>query len=153
MSKLSDRKKAYDEFIKSQNELIWNDFVEDLKLLFEKYPHIESFETPAYAPYFSDGDSCIYSVNYDLSRMNLKEEEKDEYEDDEDNEVYCEVRQFKKLENGEYYYFTPEKYKPLEEYVDLISLVPESLIEERCEDGVIVFYRSGNISVDDYSHD
>lgn len=156
MSKLQDLSAERNMFIAQMDDKIWQTFLEELKELFAKYPHVLEFSTPGYAPYFADGDACTWSFNTDCSKMAVSEEEKDENEyddDDEDDQSYCNVRQYHDLGNGKYEFITPEKYKPLEEYVELTCCVPDALFEKICEDGRLVFNRDGSFYAEDYSHD
>jgi hypothetical protein len=154
MSKTSELKIEYDSIVKNYSSTIWSAFLEDLKDLFKRNPNINSFSTPCYANYFNDGDACPFYVHSYLSEMDEQESDKDEEDEDEDDENYYEnILEYKNSENGDYTRICPEKYLPLEEYVNLIECVPEHLLEEKCSDGQIVFYRNGDIKIEDYSHD
>ena len=141
---------------KQLDNQVWGTFLEELKLIFEENPQVESFSTPAYANYFNDGDSTPWYLHSDMSRMELidevENEEDDEDEDDYDDQIYCEVRKYTKV-NGEYTYVLPDKYKPLERYVNLLDQVPDRHFEKLCEDGKIIFHRDGSITIGDYRHD
>ena len=151
MSKLDELNDA----LKTLNDRIWDTFLMELKLLFEKYSNVNAFSTPGYANYFNDGDACPYGFHNDMSRMHLitqeeKSSEEDEYDDDEESGYYYNCRKYNK-DSGEY--TTLPGYEPLEEYFRLISLVPDYLFEKQCEDGLLMFYRDGRIKAEDYSHD
>lgn len=156
------------KFLEAHDKLIWDTFLVELRYLFEKYPNVKSFSTPAYANYFNDGDPCEWEFYSDSSTMQLIDEDltEEEIEENEDNGwpngipycecydwVYDEKGKHKEDENGLWVKTRPEKYKPLEEFVELIDIVPEHHFRAICDDGQIVFKRDGSISVDDYNHD
>lgn len=155
------------KFLEAHDKLIWDTFLVELKALFEKYPNVKSFSTPAYANYFNDGDPCEWGFYSDSSTMQLIGEELTEEEEEENNDngwpngrPYCECTEYQVEngervidENGRWIKTLPEKYKPLKEFVELIDIVPEHHFRAICDDGQIIFKRDGSISVDDYNHD
>ncbi len=143
MSKLQELAQARTAFIEQNDKDSWAAFMEELKAIFEKYPNVNSFETPCYANYFNDGDACHWYCHTDMSKMYTNDEEIDQ-DDEEENQPLCEISRNDR-ESG--------KYTPLNEYYELISLVPDDLLEKQCEDGQIEFYRDGSVKIGDYSHD
>jgi hypothetical protein len=139
MNKITELAKKMGTVLEEISREFLVEFKEQLSKLFEKYPQVEYFSTPAYTNYFNDGDPCYYSVREYLSKMypSPKNPETDEYYED------------------TYYDDSPdvEAFLPLKEYVELISLVPNSVLEEVYEEGEICFYRDGKSEVVDYNHD
>lgn len=59
------------------------------KEIFETFPEVKAIGWTQYAPYFNDGDACVFSVHEICFKLNELEEKSDEDEDyDEDSDFY-----------------------------------------------------------------
>lgn len=73
---MNDRLKALKENLQTLREKAKLEYQaalkEAAKEIFEKYPKLESFSWTQYAPYFNDGDECVFRVNevYQVNGLN-----------------------------------------------------------------------------------
>jgi hypothetical protein len=139
---LAEYKKARQELKK----LFEKTFVEGSKELFEKYPKMDSFGWPQYAPHFNDGDPCIFSVRAYEETIHINgdrfyDEDYDEEVDQSDGCLAAEAE---------------EKVRWAEEATDeictFINMFDDDDLAEFGE-GLITVYRNGKIEEDYYDHD
>jgi hypothetical protein len=58
------------EFLAARQAAAKTAFDEVSKSLFDEFPPLESFSWTQYAPYFNDGDECVFSANTDYPTVN-----------------------------------------------------------------------------------
>jgi hypothetical protein len=62
----------------SAEDLAKTQFARIARLIFEAYPAVESFSWRQYAPYFNDGDECVFRVHTDLEEIEVNGVEYDD---------------------------------------------------------------------------
>lgn len=125
-------------------------FVEASKELFDEYPELKSFGWTQYAPYFNDGNPCVFSVNGDSPTINGYDTGCDQYvgvEGEEDGE-------YEESEDGP----TKEQEKlhmlVLKPIARLISTLPRDIMEEIFgADTRVTITRSGKVINGETNHD
>lgn len=116
--------------------------------LFDKSKKIESIGWTQYTPYFNDGDSCEFGVNFDLYINGS-----DQYDiEDEDNFFkehlgYGDSRRV----NPNY---DPNEAKILEDFQLLLQEIPEDFYEDLFGDHAqVTMHKDGRIEVEEYDHE
>jgi len=61
-------------------------FLEASKELFDEFPELVSFGWEQYAPYFNDGDPCVFSVHADYPTINGYDTRRDRFVDNDEQE-------------------------------------------------------------------
>ncbi len=126
MTKLEALKEKHAELRKQIVEESKAFFKEESRVLFDKYPAMESFSWRQYTPHFNDGDACVFNVYSDAEINGV-----DEYDDDE-----------KKL---------PEKtYHAVSKFVDAID---SDTMKEMFGDHVKVIATRDGVTIEEYEHD
>jgi len=119
-------------------------FTEAAKELFEKYPELASFGWEQYAPYFNDGDACVFSVHADYPTINGYDTGADRFVDgsygNEDGEL-----------TNEQASFIDKVKKPI---AALINTLPDDIMQEIFgSDTRVTITQDGKITNDETSHD
>lgn len=129
---------AFNKKRESLVEQLRQDFPALLKPLFEKYPEVKRVSWTQYAPYFNDGEECIFSVHNDDINLNGKDSNGyDNGYDDEDEEESTEI-----------------PVSVYEEFIEILTSVPDEFYEDLFGNHVEVTVKSdGTIDVDSYEHD
>jgi hypothetical protein len=167
---MNNLKTIVDDFIKAQEEFQTKaqaSMKEAFKAIFDAYPGIQGFRWTQYAPYFNDGEECVFSVNeISVFGGNLEEDDIDSItgwgDYDGDNELvftdgYRETNTFAwdrpfVLQAG-----SNALKKNAPEVSDLVSALQSGALEDvmRATFGnhVQVTANRGGFDVDDYDHD
>jgi hypothetical protein len=100
-----------------------------------------------YTPYFNDGDPCEFWVNEVYCKTSKNDEDDGDYEDGFISSYS--VKYIEGLEVSE-----QEKLaKQINEAGELISSIPESVLQNTFGDGYQITVTADGIDVDDYDHD
>lgn len=129
------------EFLKNQAQTL---FVGAAKELFEKYPELASFGWEQYAPYFNDGDACVFSVYADYPTINDYDTGSERFVngayENEDGELTSEQATF-----------IDKVRKPI---AALINTLPDDIMQEIFgSDTRVTITQDGKITNDETSHD
>lgn len=121
-------------------------FAASIKEFFENHPTVEAIRWDQYAPYFNDGDPCVFSVNEVTVLLSDKvgveiDEDADEDDYDEDNFVYSYGLKDDKLE------------KAISELNDDFSEIEDFLEKKFGSDSRITINKSGEATIDECDHD
>lgn len=114
-------------------------FAEYSKKLFQDHPDLVSFSWTQYTPYFNDGDACHFGVN---SYLNVCFSNGDEMED-------WEIGYSRKYAEG----FSEDHMVAADRAHELVSGVPEEVMEKLFGDHVEVTVYSDRVEIEDYYHD
>jgi len=117
----------------------------------KEHPEVEALRWTQYAPYFNDGDPCVFGVNEPSVKLVVTEAsdedpiDVDEDNDDEDNEGFL------------YRYELPDGHDALQADLKILESAfeeAESVMQDIFGDGVqVTIGRDGEATVNEYEHD
>ena len=111
--------------------------------LFEKYPEIKRISWTQYTPYFNDGESCEFCVNFDISINGRDEYGYNTDDDDWDEDDLDDDASNNPIDKSVYREF--EKH---------LMEIPEEFYEDLFGDHVrVVIQSNGHCATEEYSHD
>lgn len=133
------KKELQDEIQQAGKE----EFFEEFKPIFEKFPTLRNFSWPQYRPYFNDGDTCYFSVHSDPYRIKVAFDT-DEYGISESDE-----------DDGEGQDDTLDLRKEVRKYIsEVLQKIDEDIFEDVFGDHAeITVHRDGTMDIDGYDHD
>lgn len=133
--KYLELKSVLDETKKKMAECFKDYLKEGFGAIFEKYPKLKSLRWEQYAPYFNDGDACIFHVWHYFEDDDILFE--DGFEDT----------------NGDDYGYG-DAYKDVADMAsDIIGGADEDDFEQLFGDGVRVTVTRDGFEVENYDHD
>lgn len=155
------KKEAFTEALKPR-------FGEVFATIMAKGNRINSFRWEQYAPYFNDGEACVFSVCADEPDINIGEDEAEGdntsgYEDgynigwaNEFNHTYGEwddvLRRRKILSSSPDSSWDPINGPVYNEIVATLQSLPDDMLQDMFgDDNRITVYRDGRVEVEDYS--
>lgn len=149
MSNLS-LQKLVEKFEKAKKEIqdqAKEAFLSASKELFDEYPELKSFGWTQYAPYFNDGNPCVFSVNADYPTINGYDEDRGSFQTDEEGGDYYDEREL-----------TEEEEKTIKKarrpVIKLLSALPDEIMQEIFGDDIrVTVTRNLKIVRDKVSHD
>lgn len=145
--------------------------------LFKQAPKLKSFGWTQYTPYFNDGDTCEFGVNFDYPYINGVSEDYDEEGDisikmhayktlatEEDVRINDEVAEksyswYKGKQIGDNGLCYNEKYDAaaadiVNQIKDVLHSIPEDFFKDMFGDHCkVTLYADGKIDVEGYDHD
>ena len=154
MSKIDEITKKFEEMQKEMAAQLQTAFKEMTKELFDSCPELKSVVWAQYAPYFNDGEECVFTVHCPTF-TNATEITRDlawgEYDGDEEAIwVY-----------GRYCYTTEDSYQMPKEYEPMVDSFNAAIQRESMEDimramfgnhVMVTLSREGAV-VEEYDHD
>jgi hypothetical protein len=155
--------------LNEEKKVLLKDFLkEKAAYIFEKYTFLESFSWTQYAPYFNDGDACVFSVNYDYVQLTLKsnksnESDENDYDEDEEIELNTYIDKDAKEDNYDIKSFMNDlKVREIEANLDLVKslakdiseffeYLDENIAQEVYGDDSKIVVSDKGIEIEDYS--
>ena len=158
MSTIADLITKYNESRQALADQVAAEFSKMFVSFFDKYPDADRIMFTAYAPYFNDGEPCVYRnyADYDCQLFLVPDEDQDE--DEYEDFVYDTFREEGGLSRS-YAGYTedsdwPSKkmYEDFAALVDIITDIPDEILEQSFGDGLFTIDRDG-VTVSEYDHD
>jgi len=118
--------KQYNDLQKQMTKKVCSYLFEQAKPIFDKYPQIETIGWNQWAPYFNDGEACVFSVYTDTIYLN--NEDADYIEDN--------------IETAD-----------IHDFGSMLENIPTNIMETITEDGRVSIHRDGKITIEYVSHD
>lgn len=153
LEKIKAELDAFEEKKKVFVEELRKEFPTMFKELFDKSEKIESFGWNQYTPYFNDGDTCEFNVNWDYPDIN------GEYIDECDWYDWR-IKYYLKGEEKYANLLTDnpeldiETYKVVEEFKSVIGSIPQEFLKDLFGDHAkVTIHKDGRVEVDEYEHD
>lgn len=125
--------------------------------IFTQFPYVSEILFTAYAPYFNDGDACIFHIHDIAARcdgdpithqaadgLTGEDEDEDSEDEDEDDMGYWDLVDQDR---------EPALQKALNNLYKKLSSIEDFVRDCITEDGIVVLHRAGTITIDEYSHD
>jgi len=121
-------------------EVIDSHIMSEFKKAKDICPTLHSFRWTQYAPYFNDGDPCVFSVNPDVE-ANFGEDV------DVDDECDREYSSSYSYDSG------TKEHQAIEMLSEAIANIPEDVLESKYGENNQVTVSETDIVSDDYEHD
>jgi hypothetical protein len=169
---------AFDEKKKALLAELQKDFPAMFTELFAEAPNLKSFGWTQFTPYFNDGNSCEFGVNFDYPYINGSNEDYDEESDisikiydyknletEEDVRINDEVAEkvgytwYKGKRIGERGLYYDTNYdeaaaKAVDQIKEVLNSIPEDFFKDLFGDHAkITLHADGSIEVEEYEHD
>jgi hypothetical protein len=158
MSNLETFITAYNEAKKTMEKAVKRDFATLFTNFFDKYPQADKIMFTAYAPYFNDGEPCVFNAHLDYAQLFFTQECYPETENMDEDEFDDYVREMFSNEEGAMIYSQAAGWPSAEmkndfgDLVDLLQTIPEEALETSFGEGLYIVTRNG-VYIDEYSHD
>lgn len=154
MSKLFDElsslKQQYDDKLANEGEAAVKEL---FKEFFDANPNVEDVHWTQYTPYFNDGDTCTFSVHEMYVTLGEEEGPEDGEESDEDEDDDDDYEEDDELSSWSLSRSEDPELKKLGEALDVLSDIPEDVLEHVFGDHVRIIATRAGFDVDEYSHD
>lgn len=126
-------------------------FSETTKQLFDEHPKLQSFSWSQYTPHFNDGETCVFSVNFDYG-VRINDIDEDETPDDENtiSEDIWDNTLRKSVPNPNY---DLELGAAKEAVLKFLNVFDEEYFLDTFGDHVRVVVTKRGVSTEDYDHD
>jgi hypothetical protein len=178
LEKIKAEVAAFDEKKKALLAELQKDFPAMFTELFAEAPNLKSFGWTQYTPYFNDGDSCEFGVNFDYPYINGANEDYDE-----ESDISIKIYDYKNLETEEdarindevaekagYTWYKGKRIgeqglcyntaydeaaaNAVNQIKEVLNSIPEDFFKDLFGDHAkITLHSDGSIEVDEYDHD
>ena len=146
----------YKDMMKKVQETLKDKMKDVFKSFFDSYPEVKTIHWTQYAPYFNDGDECVFSVHEPhFTRTEYTELEDREHSWGEGDDGIVELSVWDEVEDCYVdAYIDPNLIRDMNAFSMILqSDANEDIMRSMFGDHVWVKAHRGGFQIDDYDHD